>query len=108
MLLREQKIERDGVEFRLGILELDNAVLVFFSEGTFKLGTVAVALPKEEAVISSVVLGGKYLVASRALAERASATYKKIALASIHTRVSEGEVVKLAVGLLERLLSDET
>lgn len=87
------------------VLELDNAAVVVFSEEPPKLGTVAVALPREETVTSSVLLGGKYILSTRAIAERAAAHYRKISLVSVHTQIPETEAIRLAADLLQRLTS---
>jgi hypothetical protein len=101
--LREEKVQYQNKEIRLSILELENAVLVFFTEGSLKLGTVAVSMATGDVVTSSVLLGGKYLLCSRAIAERAVAMYKKMGLASVHTQIPEAEVVRLANTLLTKI-----
>ncbi len=105
MSIKEEQIDYDGGKIRLSIIELENAVLVLFNKDSLKLGTIAVALPREETVTSSILLGGKYLLSSRAIAERAAATYKKMVLASVNTELSETETIRLASTLLDRLVS---
>ncbi len=105
MSIKEEQIDYEGGKIRLAILELENAMLVFFNKDSFRLGTLAVALPREKTVTSSILLGGKYLLSSRAIAERAAAIYKKMVLASVSTELSESETVRLASSLLERLAS---
>jgi hypothetical protein len=106
--IREESMTYEGKKIALGILELENAVLVFLYQDSMKLGTLAVALPREDNVTSSVLLGGKYLVSSRTISERVAVSYKKMALASISTELHEGEAIRLAMSLLERFLSKET
>ncbi|MFH0848303.1 MAG: hypothetical protein V1857_02215 [archaeon] len=105
MSLREERIEYQDKQFRLILLELDNAVVVIFGEDPPKLGTLAVALPREETVTSSVLLGGKYILSARAIAERTASLCRKMSLVSVHTQISESEAIKLAVDLLRRLTS---
>jgi len=102
----DAKFERENVTFHANLIKVENAVMVFFYEGTSKLGTVALAMPgigEEKAGRSSVLLGGKYLMASRALAERASATFGKIAVISINTAIEEGEALRIYAKLLDDL-----
>jgi len=87
---------------------MDNAVLAFFYEGRMTLGTLSVSLPgsgETNTGISSVLLGGRYLIVSRALAERVSATFKKMSLVSVRTTLPEGEALRLFARLFEDLLS---
>lgn len=107
MSLKEEKIEYRNKEYRLCIMEMENALVVLFSEGPLKLGTVAVALPSGEAVTSSVLLGGKYLLSTRALAERAAALYKRMVLASVHTQLPEAEAIRLAIDLLAKAVPEQ-
>ena len=100
------KFERESLTFHANLVRLENAVLVLFYEGTVKLGTVAVSMPgigEERAGRSSVLLGGKYLMASRALAERAAGYFRKIAIASINTAIEEPEALRIYAKLLDDL-----
>ena len=102
----DAKFERDGVVFQANLVKLENAVLIFFYEGTSKLGTVALAMPgnlEERAGRSSVLLGGKYLMASRALAERAVGVFGKLAVVSINTSIEESEALRIYAKLLDDL-----
>jgi len=88
---------------------MDNAVLAICYEGTMKVGTLAVSTPglsEGAAGTSSVLLGGKYLIAARALAEKIAATYRKMGLASINTQLVEGEALRLYSGLLDKARQD--
>src|SRR6266581_1692551 len=81
MALQEASIEREGRVHKVSLLQMDNAVLAFCYDGTMKLGTLAVSTPGlTEGVVgtSSVLLGGKYLIAARALAERSAAILGEI------------------------------
>ena len=100
------KFERESLTFHANLVRLENAVLVLFYEGTVKLGTVAVSMPgigEERAGRSSVLLGGKYLMASRALAERAAASFGMMAVVSLNTTIEEGEALRIYAKLLEDL-----
>jgi ribosomal protein L30E len=102
----DAKFERENVTFHANLIKVENAVMVFFYEGTSKLGTVALAMPgigEEKAGRSSVLLGGKYLMVSRALAERAAGAFGKIAVVSINTAIEEGEALRIYAKLLDDL-----
>ena len=84
---------------------MDNAVLAFFYEGSMKIGTLAVSTVgfRDGATgTSSVLLGGKYLIASRALAEKVAATFNKMGIVSLNTQLAEGEALRLYSTLLDK------
>lgn len=102
------KFERNSVTFHANLVKLENAVLILFYEGASKLGTVALAMPgilEEKAGRSSVLLGGKYLMVSRALAERAAGSFGKLALVSVNTSIEEPEALRIYAKLLDDLKS---
>jgi len=106
--LQEASIEREGRVHTVDLLQMDNAVFAFCYEGTMKVGTLAVSTPGlTEGVVgtSSVLLGGKYLIAARALAERSAAIFKKMSLVSLNTTLSEGEALRTYSGLLDKVRS---
>jgi len=106
MSFKEKSIEKNGRVFHLRILELSNSILAFFYEGDMKLGTLAVALPGPgdgQVTTSSVLLGGKYLLSARALAERVAGSFKKMSLASVHAEIPEPEGIRIAAALLDDL-----
>jgi hypothetical protein len=87
-------------------VEFENAVLIFFYEGSSKLGTLALAMPgilEEKAGRSSALLGGKYLMVSRTLAERAAGSFHKLALVSVNTSIEEREAFRIYAKLLDDL-----
>ena len=88
------------------MLQMDNAVLALCYEGTMKIGTLAISTPglREGAVgTSSVLIGGKYLIAARALAERAAAIFNKMSLVSLNTTLTEGEALRIYAGLFDKV-----
>jgi hypothetical protein len=106
--LEEASLERDGKVHKVNLLRMDNAILALCYEGTLKIGTLAVSTPGlTEGVVgtSSVLLGGKYLIAARALAERSAAIFKKMSLVSLNTTLSEGEALRVYSGLLDKVRS---
>jgi len=102
----DAKFERNEVTFHANLVKLENAVLILFYEGSGKLGTVALAMPgilEEKAGRSSVLLGGKYLMVSRALAERAAGFFGKLAIVSVNTSIQEPEALRIYAKLLDDL-----
>lgn len=102
----EASIERDGKTHRVSLLLLDNAVFVFLYDEKMKMGTLAVSTPGlREGVVgtSSVLLGGKYLVAARALAERSAAVFHKMSLVSLNTILNEGEALRVYSTLIDKV-----
>ena len=107
----EASLEREGAVHKASLLPVENAVLAFFYDDTFKIGTLAVSTPglrEGGPGTSSVLLGGKYLIAARALAERVAAVYKKMSIVSINTKLSEGEALRLYANLLDKARSGST
>jgi hypothetical protein len=102
----DTKFERNGITFHANLVKLENAVLILFYEGSSKLGTVALAMPgivEDKAGRSSVLLGGKYLMVSRALAERAVGSFGKLAIVSVNTSIEEPEALRIYAKLLDDL-----
>ena len=100
----EASVERGPVVHKASIIPMDNAVFALFYEGSMKIGTLAVStagLRKGSAGTSSVLLGGKYLVASRALAEKVAASFNKMGIVSLNTHLMEGEALRLYSSLLD-------
>ena len=96
--------EHSGVTFHLRLLVMENAVVAFFYEREMKLGTLAFSMPigvEERIGKSSVLLGAKYLVASRALSERLAAHYKKMSLVSFYSSFPETEAFRIYHQILE-------
>lgn len=110
--MQEASIERDSVVHKVSLLQMDNAVLALFYEGTMRIGTLAISTPglREGAVgTSSVLLGGKYMIAARALAERLAAIFNRMGIVSLNTRLVEGEALRLYSSLLDKVrISDST
>ena len=100
--------------FRANYSQLENAIVAFLFEDRMRLGTVAIAMPglREVAVgRSSVLVGGKYLMTSRALAEKLAGKSGRIALVSLFTELDEAEALRVYTKLLDQirfeLASDE-
>ena len=105
----EASLERNGSVHKVSLLPMENAVLAFFYEGSIKIGTLAVSTPglREGGLgTSSVLLGGKYLIAARALSERVAAIYNKMSIVSINTKLPEGEALRLYASLFDKARSE--
>ena len=104
--MQEASLEREGRVHRVNLLQMDNAVLALCYDGTMKIGTLAISTPGlADGVVgtSSVLLGAKYLIATRALAERSTAIFKKMSLVSLNTILSEGEALRVYSTLLDKV-----
>jgi len=92
--------------FRANYSQLENAIVAFLFEDHIRLGTIAIAMPglREVAVgRSSVLVGGKYLMTSRALAEKLAGKSGRIALVSLFTELDEAEALRVYTKLLDQV-----
>jgi len=108
LAFQETQLERDGTVFHLKLFDLENAVVAFFYEGPMRLGTLAFALPglvEATATTSSILLGGKYLIIARSLAERTAVLLKKMSLVSVYTSLQETEAFRIFLKLLDDAMS---
>lgn len=84
---RRETLTRHGRTFNVYLLEAKNAVVCFFFEGDFKLGTIAFALPRglqpSGHGISNLLLGHRNANITRILAEYLASTYGKLSLVSV-------------------------
>jgi hypothetical protein len=106
MQIIEEKLEVKSRVFRVNLLQLENASVAFFFEDRMRMGTVAIAMPGTGEVAvgrSSVLVGGKYLMTTRALAERLAAKTTKIALVSLFTELDEAEALRVYAKLLDKI-----
>ena len=85
-IVKEELVERD-TRFLAVYIETENANQLFLSEGTDKLGTLAVAIPQPEKLVgapmSSILLGDRNMMISRVLAEILAQKTRKISLVSV-------------------------
>jgi len=105
MQIHEAEMQLESRTFRISYALLENAVIAFFYENRIRLGTVAIAMPGTGEVAagrSSVLVGGKYIMTTRALAERIAGKSGKIALVSLFTELDETEALRTYGRLLEK------
>jgi len=92
-------------------LEAENANLILLSEGKDKLGTLAVAIPQAQGMLgpplSSVLLGERYTMIARLLAEQLARKTEKIALVSVFSKtLTEKEASSMFLKLFEKTLRE--
>ena len=106
MEMEEVTLEVGARTFRANFTQLENALVAFLFEDRKRLGTVAIAMPgKGEIAVgrSSVLVGGKYLMTSRALAEKLAAKSGRITLLSLSTELDEAEALRTYSKLLDKV-----
>jgi hypothetical protein len=106
MNMNEVTLALNSRVFKLNYALLENAIIAFFFEEKFRLGTLAIAMPGVGEVAagrSSVLVGGKYIMTTRALAEKLAAKSRKISLVSLFTELGEAEALRIYVKLLEKI-----
>ena len=106
MEMNEVTLEVNSRIFRVNYSQLENAVIAFFFEDRMRMGTVAIAMPGTGEVAvgrSSVLVGGKYLMTSRALAERLAGRSGRIALVSLFSELDEAEAFRIYAKLLDKV-----
>ena len=105
MKFEEATLQVNSRTFRLNFGELENAIIAFFFEDRRRLGTVAIAMPGSGEVAvgrSSVLVGGKYMMTTRALAEKLAGKTGKMALVSLFTELDETEALRIYNRLLDK------
>jgi hypothetical protein len=106
MEITETTLEVGTRIFRANLTQLENAIVAFLFEDRMRLGTVAIAMPGLREVAagrSSVLIGGKYMMTSRALAEKLAGKSGRIALVSLFTELDEAEALRIYMKLLEKV-----
>lgn len=104
--MTEEAMKVNSRVFRVNYSQLENAVIAFFFEERKRMGTLAIAMPGTGEVAvgrSSVLVGGKYLMTTRALAERLAGKTGKIALVSLFTELDEAEAFRTYAKLLDKV-----
>jgi|YelNatPaOPRAMG01_1025707.scaffolds.fasta_scaffold12540_3 hypothetical protein len=104
MSIKEVFIKKFDKTIYLTLFEVENAVFAFFHDGKVKLGTLALSLPKTiEPNISSVLIGDKFIVTAKILAEKLALKFNKIAFASIALNDDEATLLKASIELLNKI-----
>jgi hypothetical protein len=106
MKLTETTLEVGTRTFRSNFMQLENAVVAFLFEDRMRLGTIAIAMPGLREVAagrSSVLVGAKYLMVTRALAEKLAAKSGQMAIVSLFTELDEAEALRVYTRLLDKV-----
>jgi len=99
-------LEVNSRTFKLNYAVLENAVVAFFFEDQSRMGTVAIAMPgsgETAAGRSSVLVGAKYMMTTRALAEKLAGKTGKMSIVSLYTMLEEREALRIYSKLLDGL-----
>jgi len=102
----EYTLEVGSRTFRANFMQLENAAVAFLFEDRARLGTVAIAMPGLREVAagrSSVLVGAKYLMVTRALAEKLAAKSGQMAIISLFTELDEADALRTYTKLLEKI-----
>jgi hypothetical protein len=106
MEFNKATVEVNQRVFSINFAQLENAIIAFLFEDRVRLGTLAIAMPGTGEIAagrSSVLVGGKYLMTTRALAERLAGKSGKIALVSLYTELGESEALRIYAKLLDEV-----
>ncbi|MEM2123297.1 MAG: hypothetical protein QXE79_06640 [Candidatus Bathyarchaeia archaeon] len=105
--LLRRSISWNSERLSLEVLNLKNSVMAFLYDSDRGLGTLAFALPGVDGGEgqSVVLIGGRYRLLSRIVAERIACYYGKPALASVKLKLPEDESMKKVAKLLRSLPS---
>ncbi|MEM3627034.1 MAG: hypothetical protein QXZ25_03300 [Candidatus Bathyarchaeia archaeon] len=110
-IIRDEIIEQN-VHFLAVYVETKNACLVLLSEKEDKLGTMAIAVPKQRdmpgPVSSSILIGDKNVVSARMFAEYIASKKQKIGLVSVYLEtISEMQAHSIFIKLIEKVIRVE-
>lgn len=106
---KEELLDRD-TRFLAVYIESKNSCMVMLSEKEDKLGTLAIAVPKGDALTatSSVILGDKNIISARMFAEYVASKKGKIAVVSVYLdKVGEIQAQEFFIHLIDKLIKCE-
>ena len=108
----KDEIFEQNMRFLAVLVETKNACLILLSENEDKLGTLAIAVPKQNDFLgqplSSILLGSKYTISARMFAEYMASKKKKMALASIYLETAtEIQAQSIFLKLIEKVIQSE-
>jgi len=107
-VFKDEIVEQD-THFLAVYLETKNSCMILLSEREDKLGTLAIAVPKQKEMMgsatSSILLGDRHAISARMFAEYVAAKKEKIALVSIFLEtVDEMQAQSFFKRLIERVV----
>ena len=110
-VVKEEILDRD-MRFLAVYVEAKNSCMIMLSEKEDKLGTLAIAVPKNRDTVgtatSSVLLGDKNEISARMFAEYVASKKGKIAMVSVYLdKIGEIQAQEFFMHLLDKLLMSE-
>jgi hypothetical protein len=107
----EELKENDRIFLSIHV-ETPNSSILLLSEGEDQLGTLAAAVPQAQKMlgppVSSILLGDRNTILSRMLAERLASKTGKIALTSVHLKVTgEREAAPILIKLFDKTMKPD-
>ena len=110
-VVKDEISERD-MHFLAVYVEAKNSCMIMLSEKEDKLGTLAIAVPKNRDTVgtatSSVLLGDKNEISARMFAEYVASKKGKIAMVSVYLdKIGEIQAQEFFMHLLDKLLMSE-
>ena len=108
----KDEIFEQNTHFLAVYLETKNSCLILLSEKEDKLGTLAIAVPKQKEMLgpatSSILLGDRHAISARMFAEYVAAKKGKMALVSIYLEtMDEMQAQSFFKRLIERVVHVE-
>lgn len=108
----QEEIKVEETSFSAVCVRMQNALMIFLSEGESHLGTLAVSIPQRERLLgpplSSILLGDRNTVVAKLLAERLAHESKKMALISVYLKsFDEKTAWPILLKLVEKTLRKE-
>ncbi len=108
----KDEIVEQNVHFLSVYVESNNSCLVLLSENQDKLGTLAIAVPKQKDLLgpatSSILLGDRNIVSTRMFAEYVASKKGKIALVSTYLeKMDEMRAQSIFMRLIEKITHAE-
>lgn len=110
-VVKEEVIEQN-IHFLAVYMETKNSCLILLSESEDKLGTLAIAVPRQGDLLgpptSSVLLGDRNAISARMFAEHLASRKRKIVLVSIYLQtMDEMQAQSVFKKLIEKVVQAE-
>jgi hypothetical protein len=111
-VIKEELTDKD-TRFLAVYVEAKNSCLILLSEKEDKMGTMAIAVPKANALLglasSSILVGDRNIISARMFAEYVASKKGKIAMVSVYLeQYSELQAQTFFMRLLEKVMQLES
>ena len=105
MKIFKKKVSMNGNKLLLDLINLDNAILVFLYNVERGLGTLTFAMPSNgrTPIYPVVLIGSKYQLLSRIIAERIMNFYNRPVLVFVRLTVNEEKAIIVISKLIKSL-----